>query len=233
MGWGEAKYAEKQRRAVIHARNTRNLSGKVISELAARGELEQDLAPFEIPKDTVYSLARGADRKLRRTETSALVSRDPQDAVEELRRRLVEVLDRDTLRLVEQSKSTSKKPLDVEHVRKTARALRELASLPLPGERGRAPGRPASDGSGVPQGESRPKATTMAGQLTRAMTGALPDAARDDIPIHPEHGVDRLPEASAQNGARERASDGGEEDPGTYANAQVAQIRAMSVDRVA
>jgi hypothetical protein len=181
MGTWATKYTPEQRRAVLHARLNRRLSGRVISDLARRGELEdlkgQPLEPFEIPKDTVYSLGADEERRRRKAMTSELVSKPPEDAVEELRRRLVDVLDRETLRLMRHSRQHERDALDAAQVQRVARALRELNDLTKQGEK------PRNRGvhNGQPrEPEAEPDSGTAAKVLAAMRGGNQPAAAQSD-----------------------------------------------------
>lgn len=244
-GW-ERKYSDQQRRAVIQARLERGLPAKAVSELAARGELValngDKLEPFEIPEGTVYSYGRNAESRRRRAATSTLADQPAQDAVEEIRRRLVAALDHETMRLDERRRRKPNEPSDAEQLRKCARALRELAAMPAPGERGRQPGRPGQDG-GVPAGESIAKPNSMAGKIEASLRPrGFADAAQDDAtPLVSESGdVDdaqgsdssgEQPSAAGADGADERINGGLEEDAGSYAREQTASLRATAVEQ--
>jgi hypothetical protein len=223
MGWGERKYTDGQRAAVIYHRNVRKLSGKVISDLARRGELEsvagEPLGAFEIPKDSVYSMGRDDIARARRSEVSKLVTALPADANEAIRRRLVEIVDRRTAKLLEVTRRG--KEVDPEELRKLARAAREIAALPAYGLQAPQPGRQAR---GAPEGETPAKSSSAAGAIFEAARGgairpapsseringsAQGDAERDSS----EDGDDETMTenaSEASDGARERERDEGE-----------------------
>lgn len=187
MGWGERKYDDAQRAAVIYHKNVRKLSGKVISDLAHRGELEavsgQMLPAFEIPKDSVYSLARDDIARSRRMEVSALVTALPADANEAIRRRLVEMLDRRTNKLVDAARRG--KDIAPEEITKLARAAREVAALPGYGLRAPQPGRQAA---GAPGGEKPATSDSAAGAIFAAAKGGAIKAAPTDLQVKPDVG---------------------------------------------
>lgn len=234
MGIAERKYTDEQRQAVIHARVERRLTGAVVSALAAKGELEnvagERLPAFEIAKDYVYGLGAQEERRRSGARTSALVSQPPEDAIEELRRRLVEVLDRESLRLVGSSRQYPKRALDVEQARKVGRAVRELAAMPAPGERGVQPGRTAQ---GAPAGEGTSKRSTMAGQLIAAAQGSATAQAGQlpsDIGEAMAESIDGGAATGADGGADERL-DGGDAAPGSRAAAALASIRVSDISK--
>jgi predicted RNA-binding Zn ribbon-like protein len=242
MGWGERKYTDGQRAAVIYHRNVRKLSGKVISDLARRGELEsvagEPLGAFEIPKDSVYSLGRDDIARARRTEVSKLVTALPADANEAIRRRLVEIVDRRTAKLLEVARRG--KEVDPEELRKLARAAREIAALPAYGMQAPQPGRQAA---GAPEGETPTKSSAAAGAIFDAARGGaiaerINGPAQDDAqesagehgeqaPATTETGSDGAHGGDGQESDGDHEQDTGEGDgAGTHAHSQLAPISA-------
>lgn len=239
MGWGERKYTDQQRAAVIYHRNVRKLSGNVISDLAKRGELEsvtgEVMLAFEIPHNTVYSLARDARGKERRNEVSVLVHAPAADANEEIRRRLVEIVDRRTTRLVNDSRRG--KTIDADEVKKLARAAREIAALPGYGLRIPPPGKKGSGADPAMEGEQQASATSAAGALLAAAKGgavAKPGTAQEDIPQNTQDlGLARGLIASVDpsvRGERPREDEKPAMDvsPGSRARAEIAIRDALS-----
>lgn len=228
MGWGERKYTDAQRAAVIYHRNVRGLSGHVISNQARNGELESvtgdTLAAFEIPHNTVYSLGRDERAKLRRNEVSKLVHATPADANEEIRRRLIEITDRRTAKLVDDSRRG--KNVDVEELRKLARAAREIAALPAYGLRAPQPGRQAA---GAPEGETPARSSSMAGAMYEAARGGAIGPAPEDIhtPVQVEGSA--ADAGAGAGGADGAAGDGSGEGPGSRARSQISKITALAI----
>lgn len=212
MGWGEPIYTPAQRAAVIYHRNVRNIPGTAVVDLARRGELEapsgQTLDPFDIPKSTVYSIAREDHAKRKRQEVSALVEALPADANEEIRRRLVEIVDRKTAKLIDRARR-GRDEIDTEELRKLARAAREIAAMPAHGLRAPQPGRQAS---GAPDGEYPAKANSAAGALFDAARGkrinAKEPALGDPLPSDENGAAASIEErAAAAARAAPRAAD--------------------------
>jgi hypothetical protein len=147
--------------------------------LAAAGELEHNgerLPPFETNQSTVRSLARQRTRQRMGHATSELATRPPGDAVEALRRRLVNLADAGLTRLERELRRRGAR-LDFEQVRQAARAVREIAALPGPEDP-----RPPSPGERV-GGQRNGGATRggLAGELVAAHRAAPAPAPADRI----------------------------------------------------
>lgn len=239
MGWGERKYTDQQRTTVIYHRNVRKLSGNAISDLARRGELESvtgdALAPFEIPKNTVYSLARDARGKERRNEVSELVHALPADANEAIRRRLVEIVDRRTTRLVNDARRG--REVDPDEVKKLARAAREIAALPGFGLRIPRPGAKGAEADPAMEGEQQAGAKSAAGALLAAAKGgavAKTETAQEDVllPLHANGQAAALiagAEPSVRAEDDENATDArGDEGPGSRAKQLISSVLSAS-----
>jgi hypothetical protein len=126
------RYSDREREAVVEAYEDRRIRpARRVAELAAAGELEFDgerLEAFEIPVSTVRSLARDARRRRTGEPPSDLLTESPRDAVEALRRQLINTAD-EMLKAENRKKPERRDP---ERVRQIARAAREIASLPGP-----------------------------------------------------------------------------------------------------
>lgn len=133
MAVGQPKYSDEQRRAVEHAKLSRNLPASAIVDLASRGELEGlDQLPipaFEIKLDSVYSIANKARNKRSKFSSTDLVKRPRAEAMDALTDRLVEVGDRETQRMVEAARKHPTKPIDAAHALKTAQFLKALGAV--------------------------------------------------------------------------------------------------------
>lgn len=136
QGW-ERKWTDDQKEAVAVAYVDRKLgSYKRIAQLAAAGELtlgETALDPFPMPVNTIkgeVSALRKRRAGLVKTELAGQA-----DAIEVLRRRLIAVADAE-LRALERRKVGNR---DMERHRQIARAVREAAAIPLPGDKRPAP----------------------------------------------------------------------------------------------
>jgi len=147
------RYDRWQREAIAAAYALTTATAERVAELAAAGELEHPsggrLAPFDIPASSVRSIARRARAREAQAEAFAeLWTLPPRDAVERLRCRLIDSIDRELTRVgIEQEAGRA---LDFRAFSGIARALRELAWLPGPTEP--QPRRPGSKLNGVRQG---------------------------------------------------------------------------------
>jgi hypothetical protein len=132
-----AKYTQCQRDAIATAYTLTDATAGRVAQLAASGELEHPagarLGPFEVPENTVRSIARR--ERIRRAAAQAampLIDQPPRDAVERLRRRFVAALDTELTRIeIEQGEGRF---VTGEELRQVARALRELSSVPGPND---------------------------------------------------------------------------------------------------
>lgn len=242
MGWGERKYTDEQKEAVIFAKNVRRFTGKAIANLAAKGELESptgaEMEPFSMPPNTIYSLARKALAKSHKTMASELVNKPPADANEAIRQRLVEIADRKTKYLVDQARRKPKE-IDTLETTRLARMAREVAALPAYGLRAPQPGRPST---GAPEGESVARNNEAAAIYAAAKGGQVepaqpePDPPGEIIQLTPEQealakrlSVGHQVESTA-NGLRmdqDEAAELGDVDdegPGTRARDQLARM---------
>lgn len=129
----EPKYDAAQREAIVHAYSELGIRpAHHVVRLAAHGELPlvrgRRVAPFAIPEDTVRSMTREYRRKRAGLVRSRLLGEEPRDALELLRRRLVNATDA-TLTDYEKAPPEHRDLRQLIHV---ARALREIAALPGP-----------------------------------------------------------------------------------------------------
>jgi hypothetical protein len=107
-----------------------------VAEHAATGRLVDrsgnTVAPFEVPEDTVRTLARDERRARLGERSTALQDMPHRDAIEQLRRRLLAVADHELTWLERQQ--ANGKLVNMERVRQIARTIREAASLPGPND---------------------------------------------------------------------------------------------------
>lgn len=139
-----AKYTKAQKDALAHAYRERNIRpARLVVDLAARGELEwngEKLDPFETNEDQVRHLGRLLKKRRHGEQTSQLAQLPPRDAIEALRRRLVNAADAMLTDLEDQLEKEAGKA-DPERLRQITRAVREAAALPGPNDpRPTAPG---------------------------------------------------------------------------------------------
>jgi hypothetical protein len=140
----EEKYTDQQRDAIAHAYEDRRIRpARKVVQMAAAGELDyhgEILKPFEATENTVRDLARKLRRARAGETTSQLAHAEPRDAIETLRRRLVNAAD---AMLTDFERKTKRAPgdADPERLRQICRAVREAAAIPGPNdERPKAPG---------------------------------------------------------------------------------------------
>lgn len=132
------RYTEEQRDAIASAVLDRRMTYKRAVELAAAGELtNQDGAkidPFEFKIGYVGTVVDRAKRRRLGTRT-AVAQLEPRDAVEKLRRALLDVC-AEEIAAIRKAKIGKRDP---ERIRQFGRAVRELQAIPGPND----PRRPA------------------------------------------------------------------------------------------
>lgn len=131
------KYSDAERAAITYAYEDRQIrpASRVV-ELAASGELThqgEKVPPFETNANTVRDFARDLRKKRRGERTSQLADQPPRDAIEQLRRRLVNAAD---ALLLDYEDDVKRKPgdADPERLRQIVRVVREAAHLPGPND---------------------------------------------------------------------------------------------------
>lgn len=143
MSHFEAVYTPEQRAAVAEAYEDRRIRPATkIVKLAASGELTGE--PFDIKPNYIHKLARELRHKRAGQVRSELASQPPADAIETLRRRLVNLADWMSSEQERKRKAGTLTPADL---RDYARCLREIAAIPAPGAP-RPPQPGARDGQG-------------------------------------------------------------------------------------
>jgi hypothetical protein len=179
-----AKYTPAQREAMAAAFDQLGHTGKEVVELAAAGALTHPngatLGPFTATESAVRSEAGRAryrrEREAARTRLSELPWRD---AVELLRCRLGDMLEREMDRIEIERAQNPDRPIDAEHLRQLGRAVREFQCIPGPDDP--RPPAPGAKRNGVRQGgETR---GGLAGPLLRASE----QSARPHIPVADGH----------------------------------------------
>lgn len=180
----ESVYTQAQRDALAHAYEDRKVRpAKRVCAMAAAGELELDgrqLDPFDANEDSVRHYARLLRKGRAGMLSSRLGDAPHRDAVETLRRRLVNAAD-EMLTREERKAPDARTP---ERLRQIVRLVREVAALPGPTDpRPPAPGA-KRDGQRV-GGETQ---GGLAGQLLadhRRTAGDLaPAPTAPDVPPH-------------------------------------------------
>jgi hypothetical protein len=169
------RFTERQREAVARAYVDRHVRpARAVADLARRGELEsangERLAAFEIGESTIRSFAGNLRRRRRGEIKSNLATARPTDAVEALRQRLVNAADAG-LASLERRQRRERGKTDWTELREVARAVREIAALPAPGERGVEPGQRAPGSGARAGGSSR---GGLAGRLLAAHRASPP-----------------------------------------------------------
>lgn len=233
MTVGQPKYDDDQRRAIEHARLSRGLPASAIVALAREGELPKldgaSLEPFEIKIQTVYSIAREANRRASRVRSSALVKQPREEALSALWDRMVEVADRETQRLVDRSRRKPNEPVDAEQLRKMARFQRELEHIGKPSDR------PKPGAGGNATRTESPTADKAALAILQAAKGGPIEAAPADLPLNAHVQGQRMEGSSVQStGEGQGQSDGhadgqGEETPGSRAADAISALLVQSV----
>lgn len=200
-GQFSAKYTDDQRDAIASAVLDRGAKYKRAIELAAAGELTtpegEKLAPFTFAASYVGTIV---DREKRR-RIGAKTTRaglEPRDAVEVLRRELVDVMDSE-LRHLRKTKAGSRDP---EKLRQFARALRELQAIPGPKDRA------------TPAPGAKANGTQHGGQTKGGLAGDILKAHRNDQgSTAPETHTETKPTTENGDAAKRSAQD--DEDEGT------------------
>jgi hypothetical protein len=202
----DPKYSHAQREAIASAWNDRGVRpARRVVELARAGELTDaagDKVPgFEIPEGTIRSLARHARRRRRGEIRSPLSEAGPRDAIEIIRRRLVNMIDGE-MAVQERKRPGSRDP---ERIRQLARAALEAARLPGPTDP-----RPSSPATRGPDGK----------QLEGIAKGGEP---AQNVP--PLHHADREDDAARSTASFERAERQAETSPGALTSERVAALQ--------
>lgn len=134
-------YSDEQREAVEHWLLDRGATVPRVVQMADAGELLHQngkrLARFKLNAHTARDMKRRAAARRAGKVTADLAKMPPRDALEALRRRLVNASDT-LLSDWEKQAKRDPKSADPERLRQIARAAREIAALPGPGE-GRTP----------------------------------------------------------------------------------------------
>jgi hypothetical protein len=159
-------YTDAQRDALGEAVVDRGLRPAQVVELARNGELKhagERLAPFPANVNSVRDYARKLKARRAGRTSSGLDDQAPRDAVETLRRRLINAAEQEIA--AEERKPRGKRSL--ERLRQCARLLREAAALPGPDDP-----RPTQPGQKIPGTQQ-----TEGGKTTGGMAGAILHAA--------------------------------------------------------
>lgn len=183
MGYFAVKYTNEQREALGAAYEDLGIrpAARVVA-MAKAGRLTCDgktLEPFDAHEDTVRDLARKLRQRRAGTVKSKLEQEGPRDSVEQIRVRMLRIIDAE-LTIEERRKRGTR---DLERIRGLVRAARELAAMPAPNEP-----RPVKPGDKHPEDNKRHDGATRGGlgaSILRAATKAervqtrAPKAAQD------------------------------------------------------
>lgn len=181
----QRKYTDEQREALCEAYEDRRVRpARRVVELAAAGELThkgQKVEPFTVGEDYIRDQVRHLRKRRRGLTTSELAQAAPRDAIEILRRRLVNAADA-MLADSERDIRRDPKTADPERLRQIARLVREAQAIPGPNE----PRKP-SPGQKV-EGE-REGAPTRHGLAGKILADARRTAGGGPAPSahHPQH----------------------------------------------
>lgn len=222
------KYSDAQREAVAYAYEDRKIRPyRRVAELAAAGELTHNgetLEPFTIPESYIADLVRKLRKRRAGETTSQLASAEPRDAIEALRKRLVNAADA-MLQDLEAKVKRDAGTADPERLRQITRAVREAAALPGPNDP-----KPPAPGARV-NGQRDGGETTggLAGEILKANRTANGAAqpAQETAPGHTpptesEDGRADTPSTDAHSAAAARETEQHDGSPG-------AQVRALAV----
>lgn len=206
-------YSDEQREAIATAYEDRKIRpAKRVCELAAAGDLEHrgaKLDPFTVPENTVRDLARDLRKRRTGERTSQLAALEPRDAIEALRRRLVNAADA-MLDDLEQKVKKDAGTADPERLRQITRAVREAAALPGPTDpRPTAPGSKAGGkrNGGATQGG-------LGGELLKAARAEGETAHGTTPPRENGDGRTETPEHSAPPSEPQRLNGQDDGSPG-------------------
>jgi hypothetical protein len=201
----EAVYTDDQRDAIAYAYEDRRIRpARRVVELAAAGELEingRTLEPFTCSQNTVRDFAAKLRKRRAGEKSSELAKAAPRDAIEALRRRLVNAADAELAAMEKRQKNGKSVP--GEELRQVARAVREIAAIPGPSD-----ARPAAPGArvnGARDGAETKSGQGLAGKILGAHRAATAgaDTAHDAPPQTDdsgEHAGSSTTEHAAQHG---------------------------------
>lgn len=239
MGTFTPIYSDDQRDAILQAGVAEGLRPiRVICERAAAGTLllkGEPVPAFNVPESTVAGIVRTATRKREGKAPSKLAELPTGDAIESLRRRLVNAADAQlaaTEKAISRSKGAKATAAQCEELRQIARAVREIAAIPGP------KGEPAT---ARPPGATIPGETKNDGGPTRGgLAGSiLKAAAPRGIPAtatpHLEHHTSDTGDHDATptgNTPPDVYTQPVSDDPGEYVRGQIAAGLTADVVRV-
>lgn len=177
----DPRYTQQQKDAVASAHLDRGVPYRRIVAMARAGELKIDgeqVAPFDPNPHSIRDWIRKERKRRAGRAWSPMTDRDPLDAVETLRRRMLSMADAQLRRLEAKQGDPRQgeriKPVSYEEMRQLARAMKEIAGISGPAE-----ARPTVPGQ-KHNGHQNGGVTTggMAGQLIAAhkRSSAAPDA---------------------------------------------------------
>lgn len=182
-----ASYTPEQRDALGRAFQERGIRpASRVAALAEAGELEPGLAPFPVKGggNTVRTFAS----RLRKRQTGELVSKlasaPPADAIEALRRRMVDLVEGMLTDAERARKRGELKPADIGQL---GRALRELATIPGPNDARRTQPGERTPGVGTVEGKTRhgPAAAMLADMAGHAALVSPPPTQPAPSPAPP------------------------------------------------
>lgn len=213
------KYTDAQRDAIASAVLDRGAKYKRAVELAAAGELTTPdgdrLDPFTF-KLTYVGTVVDREKRRRVGVKTTVAALEPRDAVEVLRRNLVDVMD-DEMRHLKKAKSGTRDP---EKLRQFARALRELQAIPGPKEGARpAPG--AKDNGKREGGETR---GGMSGELLKANRASRGPTAPETYTAQGAHTEKGAAGGRSTHEAQQDEAAEGDGAPGSVARAVATQL---------
>lgn len=141
-----------------------------ICRMANAGELSavadgEKLPSFKVPPSSAVSIIRSEERRQAGLQLpSELAAMAPADQAESLRRRLVGVADHELDRIEKQQRMKPKAEVDGESIRKLARAIREIATIPDPRDKRL----PTVPGQGRVPGDGSQTKDDLSGSILKA-----------------------------------------------------------------
>jgi hypothetical protein len=206
------KYTDDQREAMISARLDRGMTFRRVVEVARAGELTAPdgtrLEPFDPPISTIASLARDAKKRRMGKQVSQVAQLPARDAIEALRRRLVNAADA----MLEHELKRPLEKRDPERLRQIGRCVREFAAIPAQKD-------PTPTAPGSKQGGERNGGATQGGIGGSIIAAHRQGSTAQEASSTHTHMDGEAPEQNgtgAANAAEERTEDSG---PGSLARA--------------
>jgi hypothetical protein len=200
MSHWSAVYNPEQRTAIERAYcELRIRPVTLIRRMAAAGELSAEpggdpVAPFEIPHSSLMYIGKAAERRKAGKLRHELERKQPRDRAQRLQRELTAVADDEISYMQSLQARKARKPLDWEQIRRAARALRELATVPDELRLPRTPGHPTQDGRSA---DGATATDSLAGRILAASDASTSPSIRARINVGGESTARELEQQDA------------------------------------